>query len=155
VPEGVSEQDFEPGGAEPEVEWLAAEKARAARERLEGVDDGTIYGPTRAEVILALLWAVTLTPLVGGASLAAGGLLGPATLARLTSLFGGHSDWQVTFAGTAFVVVLLVALLPKARSRRLEDARVLVFERSRGFGPHVLFVVLLLDLGGCSVLLGH
>ncbi len=143
----------EPGETADET---AADRARAARERLEGVDEGTIHGPTRAEAVLALLWAAVLAPAVGAAvSVVAERALGPKTLARISTTFAGHSAWPLTFYGTGFALTFLVLLLPKVAPRRVEEARVFVFERARAYGPHVVLVVLLLDLGGCQVLLGH
>jgi len=149
------EEEPEPAVSEEEIAAKAAARAELARATLDFVDEGLIHRPTRAELILALLWAATLAPLVAaplsGVLLA---VLGAKELAALARTISGHDAWPLMVLGTAFFFVLVAALAPKTRARRLSEARVLVFERGRSFGPSLLLIVVLVELGILAAALG-
>jgi hypothetical protein len=143
-----------PDGAEPppepeEIEAeVAARRARevALRPQRAGAEDGIVHGPTRAEIMLAVLQAFVFAPIPAAL---AGGLLDStvslATIEKRLAMVKGQAS--VALFGTAFVAIFIALLASKARARRLEDVRVLVFEPGRSWGAKVLVVVALVEMG--------
>jgi hypothetical protein len=133
---------------EREAELHAAAKVQAARDALLDVVEDTIHSPTRAELVLAFLWAAVLAPVLATpVGFAARALIGEKGLTNLAKTIAGPAPWPFLVLGTAFVMTFVVQVVPKARARRLADARVLVFERGRSLGPSILLLVVLVELG--------
>jgi hypothetical protein len=104
-------------------------EARKLLDALARDGDELVHGPSRAEVLLALLRAVAFTPTL---TLFALGAL-ERHHKELETLTAGYSllPWPLLIPPSVFGAIVLVDLAAKARARRPAQVRLAVFEKGR------------------------